>query len=909
MEGNNEEKILMCNRGKIIIKNSEVKCYLGDTKKMMLSEDIMIKLKDNKEKKKCIEYTVGGENYIIIYPIPTKKISIITNNGKTYKSTIFFIDNIKNIISCFKLNNPCYKYENKYNKFESNNDYKKVLYNNKINEIKDVNINLIDFEKLKNDYENNEKYYKENSKNDFVSLKTINQNIEIYTKIDNIAEENYYITESRNSQTCELDEFYYKADRNNISNIIYGMFGNYASGKSTFLMNYNFESEFPSIYLNLKVLKNSLETEGFTKILNNELMIFFFKLKKKYNDFELFIKQLIPFEGKQLDYLILLIVEQLKKYNGVIIFDQYQNSIFNPNVHFIQRLKKILYDEKAQIKIVISNSMNDKHIREIYINLINNNFNEEKNNNEDNKYNDYIPYHFVEKLIDPTVIIEELKQNESKNNQKLMESLQLFNFLPLYYNLCKQNINDLDSFISKTKNRIEQKIKDFLKNYDYLEYIDAIRKIIDNEISIDDFNFYNKWIPFKYFYVDFIGDKMFLKTHFELINEVWINIVIEKTVKLFDGEIDYNGNVIGSLLEINLVKKITDKKINILNIDSFIEVDTINNMGLISKKDTNEFENKNIFITQKNQNGKNFDMGYIKGKETIETKFVYIQVKKSYSKNRVTLQQTKMIFEEKKKQFQNLFGFIPSKCYLVYISLVNNKIKNAFLTYDNYKNDKIKKISDLNPKISSIVYSINELYNFCNQNDIQLYYFDPNMNIFYIRNNNNFESSELNLFIEKERDLKIVFDYSFYESSLEKNKYIATNINNEYLKFKRKNKRKDEKFIYILDSFNISLIFDFANEFFNNPLINSYINLKKTQLNWQFYNLSKKKAILCIKKNNNKKYEVKALIYNNLLLEIDKNNNFLFKKTNNNSINSGYDYLIIISFDNLTEKGNKLLIK
>ena len=198
---------------------------------MILSEEIMIKLKDNKEKKKFIEYAIGRENYIIIYPIPTKKISIITNNGKTYKSTIFFIDDIKNIISCFKLNNPCYKYENKYNKFESNNDYKKVLYNNKINEIKDINIILIDFEKLKNDYENNEKYYKNNSKNDFVSLKTINQNIEIYTKIDNIAQENYYITESRNSQTCELDEFYNKTDRNNISNIIYGMFGNYASGK------------------------------------------------------------------------------------------------------------------------------------------------------------------------------------------------------------------------------------------------------------------------------------------------------------------------------------------------------------------------------------------------------------------------------------------------------------------------------------------------------------------------------------------------------------------------------------------------------------------------------------------------------------------------------------------------------
>ena len=116
-----------------------------------------------------------------------------------------------------------------------------------------------------------------------------------------------------------------------------------------------------------------------------------------------------------------------------------------------------------------------------------------------------------------------------------MDSLKLFNYIPLYFSLCKQNINDLDSFIAKTRNRIDKKIKEFLKNQDYLEYIDTIRKMIDNEISNNNFNFYSKWIPFKYFFVEIIDNKIFLRTHFPLINEVWINIIIEKTIKLIYG--------------------------------------------------------------------------------------------------------------------------------------------------------------------------------------------------------------------------------------------------------------------------------------------------------------------------------------------------------------------------------------
>ena len=68
------------------------------------------------------------------------------------------------------------------------------------------------------------------------------------------------MTFRRSALNLILDEFIEKKERNEITDVIYGIFGNYASGKSFYLINYNYISKFPSIYLNLKALKNALET-------------------------------------------------------------------------------------------------------------------------------------------------------------------------------------------------------------------------------------------------------------------------------------------------------------------------------------------------------------------------------------------------------------------------------------------------------------------------------------------------------------------------------------------------------------------------------------------------------------------------------------------------------------------------
>ena len=87
----------------IEINNSTVKCYLGKESNVKSYEEIYNELKDNEENKQNETYILGGEVYNIVYPISAKIISIITNEGKKLKSTIYFTDDIKNIIAGLKM--------------------------------------------------------------------------------------------------------------------------------------------------------------------------------------------------------------------------------------------------------------------------------------------------------------------------------------------------------------------------------------------------------------------------------------------------------------------------------------------------------------------------------------------------------------------------------------------------------------------------------------------------------------------------------------------------------------------------------------------------------------------------------------------------------------------------------------
>ena len=964
-------------RGMIEIENSKVKCFLGNGDFLKSSEDLFHQYNTDIVTQEETPLMLGEEKYIIINPIPEKRISIITKDGKTYKSTIYFIEDIKNIILGLNIINPVYFIEGQYKPFEDDDDYKIFLFSSKIDIIKDLKTKEIDFSALK-------KKYEEFKFNDSIKLKDINKNISLYSNIDNIGEQNYFITRERINQKSILNHFCKNEKREEIDDVIYGIFGNYACGKSIFLVYYNYINELPSIYLNLKIMKNSCETDGFQEILNNELMILFHKLNKSYEEYKKFIEQFSKEEYRDLLLLIKSIIEEIKTQKIIVIFDQYQEELFTDKT-FITDLKKILFEKDSKIKIIMSSSINDGQIRDAYLDLIFGKINVKNEKTKKlNKTNNYIPYHFMEKLVNEVEIKTYIKNNYPDNNnnkhnenkndkdnniisgnkndndknlnndnnaindnntnndinnnvnvisnifnenykdnkninfsdkdnkgindkndsnnavndkEKFNSTLKLFNFLPLYYNLCRQHKNNLDEFIESTKKRIEKKIRKFNnQEKSNLEYLDEIRKMIDNEESESKLKSYCKDIPFKYFYIEKSGEKYILRTHFPLIKEIWNNIIMSQTVNLFDGEIKYDGNVIGSLLELNLIINIK-KRIIPLSIDKFCKVDMIYEFGQFVENNDNNFKNKDIFITQKNQNAASFDIAYLKGRDLSSPKLSYIQVKKSLSSNMINMQQTEQIFQAKKDNFSKLFFLEPKEINLVYITLINNIIKKAIIEHDIYKRDKNKKVSDLGKDMNNLVYSINSLIKYCDSNYIQLYFYEPSTHSFYIKEHGDFKKTDLDLFKRKEYKIPFIFDNSYLAQDFENNQKKCAEINVLYNQFLSNKRKRGEKFMYKIGKFDFEIVFEFAKGYFKNTSIIGYIDLHKTHLDIEYYNsLPKKQAAVFLKVTSSEEYKVVSLIYNNYFLKQENNE---LKLMDNFQIGRENDFLVIIGFDSI----------
>ena len=934
----NMKKITVENRGKIEIKNSYITCFLGKNNIYKSSEDLYQELNVINPDKSDEIYSINGEKYLIIYPIKEKKISIVTNEGNLYKSIVHFIDDIKNIIKGLNMENPCYYAEGEYKVFQTENDYAYFLFKNELTEIKDIKEENVDFDNLEKTYNNLE------IKESYL-LKDINKNINLYSKIDKIGEEKYFITLPRTSLNFTLNYFYEKKKRDVIDDVIYGIFGNYASGKSFFLIYYTSRSKFPSIYLNLKILNSLFRTKGFQDLLNDELMNLFYKLKKTYNEFKNFILKFLPYNKYGFNNLIISIINEIKSEKALIVLDQYQEEIIGDK-NFIKNLKKILFNKNSKIKVVISSTMNDGPIRKAYLDIILDNFttinkniergnskidieeNEEyingennkteskknENNNEilknDNYSNNFIPYHFMEKLVEDLYIKENIKEIKKQNDENFNEYLKLFNFLPLYYNLCRQHENDLKNFVESTKVKIEYKIKKINKKEKFnIIYFDYIRKMIDNEITVNELNSYGDYIPFKYFYIDKNDTKMILKTHFPLVKDAWNNIIMEQLVNFFDGEIKFEGNVVGSLMELNLFINIKNKIIP-LEVDSFIEFDNISSFGKIVESDTKEFRNKNIFITQRNQNGPNFDFAYLEGKNQLSPKLTFIQVKKSLSNNKINRQQMYNIFEESKNNFLNSFNFIPEydKINLIYITLFNKQIKQAFISHYNYKRNKTKRVYELGKNVNSIVYTVNQIYNFCSQNNIQLFFYEPNKHLFYIKNNNDFQLVNLDFSLENKNEFNLIFNTNYLSTEFQNNKNNCQEINLKYEKYKSGknflNSKRVIPFSYKINQFDMKNVFDFANRYFKNTNIINYIDLHEAHLDCEYYNLTNLQAIICFKiKGPKKEFYVDSIIYNNKLIKYEKET---FKLIGAAELDRNNDFLVIISFESIDESLKKL---
>lgn len=722
-----EESSSTYSKKRIRIIQRSITCFIGSEGNLKKSEDFAKQIIEEKT-----PYNILGgkkDGYKFYFPLKGKSIHVIDSKGIEYDATIYFVEDIKNIISALELKNPHYFSYDKYKYIKLEQKIYDIFLLGAETVIKDITYSEINYDELKASYTNKlEKLKNENPR----FLDEINDNLGYYSKVD-LKNELIYYSNERSLLGIKISNFY-----DDEKSKIIGLYGNYSCGKSISLITLNHSFNFPTLYLNLKALYKSFDTEGYTIILPNEAMNIFIKNEKNFEEYKNFIKAVYENKYDSFDKFIIDIINYFQKWNALIFLDQFQNELFKEGDKFLKDLKANFSSPESttNIKIIFIISLNDKSIREIYKNKIINLFNGTENEED-------IKYIFIKELVKKDSLI--LKENDTK----LIEYLEMFNYLPLYYSLLLKNKNNIEEFLESTKDWINNKIHNFLKlneNEDKIIQMNEVRIKIDEPIDKQFFINYCDFIPFKYFYIDKDNNNFILKCHFPLIKEIWIQNIYTKSLNFFDGEIKYTGSVIGSILELNFINACKNDTFH-LDIDCMVELDSLNDMNIITKKTTKIFENKNILITQKNENGKFFDVGFLKARDTTTPEMAYIQIKKSSSDNKVNKNDTYNVFENNKEKFKKLFGIKPSSCYLIYITLINKVLKEKLSTI-NEKNKKTdnKDITNLNKEIIEMIQSTNELDTFCKNNDIVLYYFNPNEKIFYIRDDTKFYISELVLF-------------------------------------------------------------------------------------------------------------------------------------------------------------------
>ena len=654
---------------RIRVLQKTITCFIGEEGNLKKSEDFAKLIVEEKTPYNIL----GGEKdgYKFYYPLKGKSIHVIDSKGIEYDATIYFVEDIKNIIYGLDLKNPQYfSYEYKEYIKLGPKSYDYFLLGPET-VIKDITYSEINYKELKTKYKNTLKKLENiNPK----LLEETNNNLCYYSKVD-LQNELIYFSPERTKLGIRITQFY----ESKTSKII-GLYGNYSCGKSISLITLNHCFKFPTLYLNLKALYKSFDTEGYSIILPNEAMNLFIKNKKTFEEYEKFIKAVYKENFNSFDEFITYIIKYFLEWNALIFLDQFQNELFKNGDEFIKNIKTTLSSPEltTNIKIIFIISMNDKSIREIYKKKIINQFNGTRSEEE-------IEYFFIKELV---------KKDSLKiigKDKKFFEYIEMFNYLPLYYSLLLKNIDNIEEFLETTKDWINNKIQKFLKlneTEDNIIQMNEVRIKIDEPINKEFFIKYCDYIPFKFFFIDEDNSNFILKCHFPLIKEIWIENIYAKSLKFFDGEIKYTGSVIGSILELNFINACKTDTFH-LDIDCMVEMDSLNEMNIITKKTTNNLQNKNILITQKNENAKFFDVGFLKAKGTTNPKMAYIQIKKSSSNNKVNKNDTYKVFEKNKEKFIKFFGVKPESCYLIYITLINNVLTEKLTTFceKNVKTD------------------------------------------------------------------------------------------------------------------------------------------------------------------------------------------------------------------------------
>ena len=187
---------------RISVLQKTITCFIGDEDNLKKSEDFAKLIADEKTPFNIL----GGEKdgYKFYYPLKAKSIHIIDSKGIEYDATIYFVEDIKNIIYGLDLKNPQYfSYEYKeYIKLGPKTYALFLLGSETV--IKDITYSEISYKELKTKYENTLKRLENiNPK----LLEETNNNLCYYSKVD-LQNELIYFSPERTKLGIRITQFY-----------------------------------------------------------------------------------------------------------------------------------------------------------------------------------------------------------------------------------------------------------------------------------------------------------------------------------------------------------------------------------------------------------------------------------------------------------------------------------------------------------------------------------------------------------------------------------------------------------------------------------------------------------------------------------------------------------------------------
>jgi hypothetical protein len=107
----------------------------------------------------------------------------------------------------------------------------------------------------------------------------------------------------------------------------------------------------------------------------------------------------------------------------------------------------------------------------------------------------------------------------------------------------------------------------------------------------------------------------------------------------------------------------------------------------------------------------------------------------------------------------------------------------------------------------------------------------------------------------------------------------------------------------MIKDLDLGIVFEFAKDYFKDVKIINFMDLRKNHyLDFDYYSLTKKQAMVSIKVIDENQYQINSLIYNKKIFKIE-NDEF---KLILNKLDENIDFIVVISFDSILDNKNIL---